>query len=213
MADVAPTGLEELTEFDLAWPHHADTLRPTGQSGVLIPLEDRGTGEYRRVEGYKLSACLLAERLQEGGHGDESLLYPFALCWRHHLELQMKMLISDSAAAYGEREPNDLSRTHSLGALWGWAKPYILRTFPDDDSANTTVPDRIIGQLVDIDPDGAAFRYAKRVNGTSTVPRPISIDIGPFHQALLGLSSYFNGAIEGTSWLADQQPDWSGEAP
>lgn len=205
--DESIVGLEDLSEFDIAWPSHSDTLRPSkSPNGNLVPFDSDRGGDYKRIEGYRLGAIELARAIKDGGRNEEPLVFPFIHCWRHHLELQLKILVTDSANLYADALPDDLTGTHSLAKIWGYAKPYILRTFSNDSSADTRVPDRIIAQFSQIDPDGVAPRYARTVTGRPSVRRELWIEIEPFHTSMLNLSSYLTGAIEGTAWLHDAQP-------
>lgn len=93
-----PPGLEDLTDFDIAWPTSTDTLRAsTSTTGARASIESAYGGDYRRAEGYRKAAMVLADKLSHGQRDDEVLVYPFVYCWRHHLELLLKQLITDSA--------------------------------------------------------------------------------------------------------------------
>lgn len=95
----------------------------------------------------------------------------------------------------------------TLASLWASAKPYIRETFPTDPTADTAIPDRIIGQLAAIDPDGMTLRYARTSTGKPTGTKPIWVEIEKFSTSLLNLSMYLEGAIEGTYYFADAKPD------
>ena len=200
--DERPVGLESLTDFDIAWPTKSDTLRVSSTPGRVAALHSVFSADYRRADGFRDAAVVLAEKLRQEGSEMDALVFPFVYCWRHHIELYLKILIKDSAEAYGQPLPRNFSATHSLASLWGVARDYIGRTFPNDPTANAEVPNRIIGQLAAIDPDGIALRYARTSTGKLTTASPAWIEIEPFHSAMLNLSSYLEGAIEGTSELA-----------
>lgn len=200
-------GIDSLTVFDLAWPAAADTLRPNATApGLTVPLQSAQGGDYLRIRGYRQAAMALSEILKKGDRVDEALAYPFVYCWRHHVELQIKKFIEDSVALHGDPLPEDVHKTHSIGALWNIAEEYIKKSFPNDSSADTTVPGKIIGQLAQIDPDGMVLRYARTASGQPTLKKAVWVELEPFHTAMLNLSAYFNGAIEGTSALSDCQP-------
>lgn len=200
-------GIDSLTAFDLAWPAAADTLRPNAIApGLTVPLQSAQGGDYLRIRGYRRAAMALSEILKKGDRVDEALAYPFVYCWRHHVELQIKKFIEDSVALHGDLLPEDVHKTHSIGALWNFAEKYIKKSFPKDSSADTTVPGKIIGQLAQIDPDGMVLRYARTASGQPTLKKAVWVELEPFHTAMLNLSAYFNGTIEGTSALSDCQP-------
>lgn len=200
-------GIDSLTAFDLAWPAATDTLRPNAAApGLTVPLQSAQGGDYLRIRGYRQAAMAISEILKEGYRTDEALAYPFVYCWRHHIELQIKKLIEDSVALHGDPLPEVVHNTHSIGALWEIAKKYIEKSFPRDSSADTKIPARIIGQLAQIDPDGMVLRYARTASGQPTLRKAVWVELEPFHTAMLNLSAYFNGAIEGTNALSDSQP-------
>lgn len=204
-----PAGLEDLTDFDLAWPTATDTLTPSAAAtGPRASIDSSPSGDFRRADGYRRAALVLADELSHGLRDEETLVYPFVYCWRHHLELMLKMLIKDSAELYGRPLPENLSKTHSLASLWASVKPYIRESFPDDPTADTTIPDRVVGQFANIDPHGMTLRYAHTPEGKPTGATPRRVEIMQFSQALLNFSKYIEGAIEGTYYLTDARPDW-----
>lgn len=200
-------GLEQLSGFDLPWPRDNDTLSPSSVTGASH-LEVRSTrsGEYERAEGFRLAAETLADALDRGGPGVEPLVYPFVYCWRHHIELQVKTVIVDSAELYGDHLPSWLNSTHSIAKLWNVAADYIAKSFPDDSSADPRTPKRIITQLAQIDPDGLTLRYARNRAGAPTLRNPIWLELRPFHTAMRNLSAYFDGVIAATDCLAENLP-------
>lgn len=100
------------------------------------------------------------------------------------------------------------SSTHrsDLDGLAIHGADYIAKSFPDDPSADPRVPARIITQLAQIDPDGLTLRYARTSAGAPTLSNPIWVELQPFHTAMRNLSAYVEGAIDGTSWLAENLP-------
>ena len=206
--DGRPVGLDSLTDFDIAWPTKSDTLMVSSTPGRVAALHSTFSADYRRADGFRDAAIVLAEKLRQKDSEMDALVFPFVYCWRHHIELHLKMLIKDSAEAYGQPLPKNFSSTHSLTSLWGVARDYIGRTFPNDPTAAAEVPNKIISQLAAIDPDGIALRYARTSTGNLTTASPAWIEVKPFHSAMLNLSSYLEGAIEGTSELASARDYW-----
>ena len=199
-----PIRLAELSDLDIAWPHHSDTLQPSKGDSKAVPIPGGRQSDLLHISGYRLAAKKLATEIQAGPRENESLIYPFAHCWRHHIELQMKTFLHIAAPMVGEPLPGNINQTHSLGRLWALVRLCIPRIFPDDPSADTRIPDRLIGQLVDLDADGATFRYAHTASGDATIKKPTSLAVQKFDASLENLSAYFTGAIEGAAYLSHQ---------
>ncbi|MDF1605900.1 hypothetical protein [Nocardioides sp. YIM 152315] len=196
-----PEGLECLTDLDLSWPSNADTLIPApGTRGLVAPIQTQFSGDFARIEGFRAAAQIVGERLIEGERVDERLLYPFASLWRHHLELQLKVLLPDLEQLLGEEISDPSIYQHSLTKLWAAVGPKIAQVFPEDDKDRAVVG-RVLSQLSTLDPDAQHFRYATHQNGKRTLSNFRGIDAAAFHQALMNVSSYLDAALNGAGFL------------
>src|SRR5689334_16692383 len=80
----------------LPWPSANSDLRPLGkdwQHHALLAWQ-RGSS-HGPISGYREGAEALAERMVDSRHEIDSLVYPYAYCWRHHIELLLKDLLAD----------------------------------------------------------------------------------------------------------------------
>jgi hypothetical protein len=201
---------------DFSWPSDSDTLLPTGavdptSSADLDWLRywARGTATFHAL-GFREAAELLAPRVGSGAGQEETLVFPFALCWRHHLELAVKMLISQAAEYVNESlskaARSDIAHSHDLANLWGHCRP-LLERIDDRDSGSLSQIHRLFRELSQLDPHpGTAFRYPTGSDGLPTLAGVDRLDVRAFHEACLGLSN----ALGGWSGIID---DWQSAAP
>jgi hypothetical protein len=156
---------------DIPWPSASDSLFGPEDDWRAIACLDwaRGSAVVRAL-GYQRAAEVLFEEIA-GGRDQDLLVYPFALCWRHHLELELKTLIR--AAANFLEEPVSAAAEAALGQhglldLWAQCRPLLERVDPRDDT-DLDHAGRLIAQLHKIDPSGEAFRYATTKGGEATL--------------------------------------------
>src|SRR5690606_22638246 len=91
------------------------------------------------------------------------LVFPFALCWRHHAELALKKLIADLQRWFGESV--NVPTTHSIQRLWQHARALLERWgHASNDDLNNV--ERVLDQLHQVDPTAEHFRYPRQKSGT-----------------------------------------------
>lgn len=203
----------------IPWPSDTDTVLPTGLIDPAVSADlmwlrywAGGTATFHAL-GFREAAELLAPRVGYGPGQEDALVYPFAYCWRHHLELRLKMLIAEAAGYLDEALPakvrKDLSRSHDLAKLWGYCRPLLERVDQRDSSAlaNENI-ERLLTELNWLDPHpGIAFRYPTATDGsTPTLGGIDHLDVESFHKACLGLSNALSG------W-SDMIVEWRSAAP
>ncbi|WP_205473028.1 hypothetical protein [Nocardioides sp. SYSU D00038] len=197
-----PDGFEDFTELEMSWPTNTDSLvPPRGSQGLVAPIQTRFASEYARIEGFRAAAQILGEQLIKGGRPEERLLYPFASLWRHHLELQLKVLLPDLERLLGLPMSDTSEYDHSLTRLWNAVGPKLAQVFPEDDDVDRRNVGRVLSQLAGFDPDGQHFRYAVQRNGRQTLPNFRGIDAAAFHQALMNCSSFLDAALNGAGYM------------
>lgn len=153
----------------------------------------RGKGMYGRIAGYREAAEVLYRQMigsQSIAHLD-TLIYPFASCWIHHVELHLKALMPDLRRLASR--PNEQIHTHNLKGLWTEVRELLEQLWPDDTAAIPHV-DRVITQLHAMDPHGQAFLYDRDRKGNPTLASIDQIDLPAFQRALLAVSNFLGGA-------------------
>src|SRR3954452_5087243 len=70
------------------------------------------------VDGYRKATRLLAGYVSEHGRDQDYLVWPFVLCWRHHIELQLKSLIASLRAYTRDYDERRRRPTHNIEKLW-----------------------------------------------------------------------------------------------
>lgn len=96
-----------------AWPHgEADLLREEPDSHVVACLGYSRDKWIGYITGYARAAELIADQVISNERDQNTLIYPFVMCWRHYIELQLKTLIG-LASLYLD-EPHMPMRSHSI---------------------------------------------------------------------------------------------------
>ncbi|MEW2267850.1 hypothetical protein [Streptomyces sp. NPDC047868] len=185
-----------------AWPHaEADLLREEPDWWVVACLDwsrDRWLGY---ISGYSKAAGVIADQIMSSGRDQDTLIYPFVMCWRHYIELQLKTLIV-LASNYLD-EPHVPMRSHSIDVLWRRARPLLERSFPSDDQTDLDNAERVFLQLHGMDPSSEHFRYPVRNSGAPTLDGIARIHVRNFHNVMVGVANLLDGADTGIREMTD----------
>jgi hypothetical protein len=204
--------VDELESDNIPWPNASDSLIGPGADWT----SSAGVGWARgrpdtRIMGFRMAAELLADTIAQGRDQDV-LVYPFLLCWRHHIELALKDLIEEACRLLQETTPK-VDDTHSLERLWNtFCRPRLQRIDPRavDELDNAG---RLIAELHALDPIGDAFRYhvtkeTKKHPATFTLPGVDNLAIDQVHKTCEGLSNLLGGARDLVAEGIANGADW-----
>lgn len=140
------------------------------------------------LDGYKQAAQLMVAYIKANNFNQDTLVYPFAYCWRHYVELAIKTI------AYEAGGITDL-RGHSLAKLWEHTRPFFISTSRHLDAENLTTIDSIIHLLNEIDPSGQTFRYARSSKGERHLASETLLNIDDFNLVLCSLAEVLDDCI------------------
>lgn len=181
-----------------AWPskHHdlnapADSYRGFSDIGW-----QRKLGLQGRIMGFRRAAEILyaGMRSEQSISDLDTVVFPYAACWRHHVEIQLKSLLAQLRAL--SDLPAESRHHHRIGQLWQEARKLLIQHFPGG-SADLASVGKVISQLAALDPDGQAFRYAAGRDGQDALAVVDQINLVAFHEALLGVANYLDAADTG----------------
>ena len=161
------------------------------------------------VGGYSKAADVIFERMLQTGRDQDTLVYPYLMCWRHHVELQLKNLILQSRRYLREAIP--LPRTHRLDILWRATRQCLERAWPDEENHDLNDAGRIILQLNSFDPTSEHFRYPTLKDGTETLTTLGRIYMPSFHEAMAGVAAMLDAADTGLRVMADDEAEIEAE--
>ncbi|HEU5156129.1 MAG TPA: hypothetical protein VFU43_03975 [Streptosporangiaceae bacterium] len=149
-------------------------------------------GLFGRIFGFRRAAEMLYEAmLASHSIADlDTVFYPYAMCWRHHVELQLKTIHAQLRAIGGL--PTQSHHHHKIQQLWRECRKLLIEHFPNESKADLNATDRVLRQLADMDPDGQEFRYASRRDGSATLPKVDRINLVSFHEAMLAIANYLD---------------------
>jgi hypothetical protein len=145
-----------------------------------------------RMEGYRRAAEVLVEHVLQHRGDLDFLIYPIANCWRHHVELQLKSLLT--ALRRFLDEPDGTVRGHDVLKLSREVQPRLASAFPDEPPSDAANVGRVVQQLHSADPDGQNFRYHRRTDGSLALTGIDRVDVRAWHGALLAVSNFLEGA-------------------
>ncbi|MDP5182322.1 hypothetical protein QOZ88_06700 [Blastococcus sp. BMG 814] len=166
---------------------------------------------YPYVAGFRLAAELMFKHVKQTGQDQDMILFPFGMCWRHHVELQLKSLLMELQRY--QREPVKAPATHDLQKLWRDVRRRLEATSPNDTGDLDAVEDLLL-QLHDTDRTNQEFRYSTRNDKTPSLGRLPWIDLAAFHDSMLRLSNFFNAAGTATyedGRVRDEYEQWMRE--
>lgn len=190
------------------WPSQADDLmRPASSYLSFADIGwQRTNGSYGRISGFRRAAEILYEAMiASAAISDlDTIVFPYAACWRHHIELQLKV-VSTILRTLLERTAV-ASNTHDLAKLWQQVKDMLHQQWPDD-TADLVHVTRVIGQLSAIDPNGQGFRYDRDVKGNLTLGNLDQVNLPTFHNALRGVSNFLSAVDAHADYDLDLKRD------
>ncbi len=171
-------------------------------------------GLYGRIQGYRRAAEILHHAMlaDQSVRDLDTVVFPYAACWRHHIELQLKSILVQLRVMCDL--PIQAAHHHKIDQLWADTQKIIATEFPEEkgELANAN---RVIGQLSKFDPDGQEFRYAYRRDGTDTLPSVDRINLLAFHEAMLGVAQYLDAtdtAVDETISMKREIDEYYAEA-
>lgn len=190
-ADDRPPKGPEL--FDLPpWPDRHHDLRATGADWSSHALVGYQAGR-ERAYGYRRAAEILADHMLVHRSDLNAVIFPFAACWRHHVEVLLKGVLVDLQRLLGV--PVVEHHHHDVLQLWNEVRPLLVRAHPGEERRDRSVVGRLLAQLSELDPLGEDFRYGKRRDGSETLADVDRLDVRAFHEAMQGVSSFLEAVV------------------
>lgn len=188
---------QPLTEPDgfAAWPSADHDLRGMDDDWWLVACFNLPLDQWiGYVSGYREAAEVLVAHIAGTGHSQDTLAYPFLLCWRHYTELQLKAINILLQRLMGC--PVEVQRTHKIGVLWARTQQLLKQAGfgdldPADAEAQATV-ERVLRQLDELDPSSEHFRYPVMNNGAGTLPGLDRLHLRRFHEAMTGAANFLD---------------------
>ncbi|MET8258367.1 hypothetical protein [Micromonospora sp. NPDC005205] len=198
--------LDDDGELEMVWPTNSHGLRDMGQVWQYMACIGWQNGNpYGPIQGYRRAAEIIASQIAERHHEIDLLIFPFGMCWRHHIELRLKDLLPALQELLGR--PVAVEPSHNIAKLWDKVKPLIIEAHGEGESTDVRNVSRIIGQLTRLDKDGQEFRYNKRRDGRPTLEGVEYIDVSKFHEAMSGVANFLDGVDTATDVALDHKRD------
>ena len=193
--DIEDESEPDLMSVEIPWPVANDVLVAGGPDWRLNAAVGWQLGDwYSYASGYKTAAEILSTHVEAVGRDQDVLLWPFVMCWRHHIELLLKTLLVVLQNLHDESPV--LMKTHSIDLIWQKVKP-LLKSVSDSDGEppeDVENVDHVIKQLHAIDGNGEPFRYPVNNSGVSHVFSFRIVNIPAFNASMSRISSYLDAA-------------------
>jgi hypothetical protein len=198
---------DPLSTYEHSWPDAtSDLLATDGDAWTMAYIHWSHNRWVGYVRGYREAADLMLAHVEERHHQADSLVYPFVMCWRHHIELQLKSIIVQ--VQEHNRQPPDFPRSHKLDVLWRLLYKPLLEIFPAEETEHV---ERLLLQLQQLDPTSEHFRYPVTVKGDETLPSLRTLPMREFHRTMEGLANFFEGASTGLYELTNARNEYEAE--
>jgi hypothetical protein len=125
------------------------------------------------IEGFRRAARYLVLQVDKTGRDQDFLVFPILFLYRHHLELQLKRLISRGHWLLGVDQPVLLG--HDLRRLWTVCRAVLEEVLPGDATEALDVVGEHIQALAAVDPSAQAFRYPIDTHGRPSLPEQLTL--------------------------------------
>jgi hypothetical protein len=191
---MSDSSFDDLLHQPFRWPAEGDRLfaPSTRRLGdALVGSYSLSSQLYGMTQGYKRAADLLVERATVERPDRDFLVYPVIFCYRHYLELSLKMIIQEYGPSVGVK-PN--WKDHRLEKLW----PVVKKILDDYNVSNGTddIVEECIAEFAKIDPNSFTYRYPVDTNGT---PLPVCLerlDLLQLRKVMNGIENYISGSYD-----------------
>ena len=124
------------------------------------------------IEGFRRAARYLVLQVDKTGRDQDFLVFPILFLYRHHLELQLKRLISRGRWLAGVDQP--VLWGHDLRRLWQACRAVLEEISPGDATRELDVVGEHIQALAAVDPTAQAFRYPIDTQGRPSLPEQLT---------------------------------------
>lgn len=192
-------------DFDnLPWPDKDDDLLELGDDWTNNACLNYSSDELSIYsEGYKRAGNMLSDKLQKNRNGIDFLIYPLIFLYRHHIELELKIIIKEGN--YLLEDEKVMRNHHKLHNLWDDAKKIIEEIWSDSPKDDLKTVEKTVLQLNDLDPGSYAFRYDRDKQGNKPNPDLNNIDIKKFSKVINNISAFFAGVSTAISVYNDHK--------
>ncbi|HKR82510.1 MAG TPA: hypothetical protein VJR27_05965 [Candidatus Saccharimonadales bacterium] len=178
------------------WPNPQADLLAGDKDWWFVACMDFPRDEWLGyIGGYWKAASLIVAQVAATGRDQDYLVYPFLMCWRHHVELQLKNLIIQCQRC--KRVEVEFPRTHKIGLLWEQTRTLLEEIFPTEDADHLDDVERVLRQLQGFDPTSEHFRYPVTKNGAPTLEALPRVHMRLFHEAMESVAHYLDAVDTG----------------
>jgi hypothetical protein len=200
-------------ETENCWPGLDDDLfAGDGREHDLIACVGwQGSRWYGFSLGYRQAAESVINQLRHEGRTTDALFWPFALCWRHFAEVQLKALLE--LLDQWHRRPSAPLVTHQIAVLWRHTRTALEDGQLGDFGTDLDAVGRVLAQLDQLDPSGMVFRYPVDRSGLPLwgSTKPANVDMRHFHQIMEGVANYLSAVETGVTVELDARNEYEAE--
>lgn len=119
------------------------------------------------VDGYKLAADCVVDRVVESATHQDILVYPAIFLYRQYLELELKGIVRDARRLLSLS--GGMPSGHHIQGIWDTCNPLVRQAFPDDSPREIDELGRLIREFAAVDSTAQAFRYPIDSKGQDTL--------------------------------------------
>jgi hypothetical protein len=147
---------------------------------------------YGYILGYRRAADVLVSHIANTGSYQDTVVYPYVMCWRHYVELELKTLIVLFQRFL--RKDVEIKRTHRIDLLWSELRRLFEESGLVKADAALAEVDEVLRQLHQLDPTSEHFRYPVVASGgTGTLPGLRTLNLRRFHEAMETAANCLDG--------------------
>jgi hypothetical protein len=162
---------------EVPWPRPGDRLFADDGGGWNACVGWSDNQWYGYIEGFRLGARILAERVAETEREQDYLVYPIVFGYRQALEVALKHLLSKGSQFIDGKVK---VTGHSLLRLWAQCRPMLEKVWPDGGSEELDAVEGVLKQFEAKDPGSTVFRYPLTLEGAPSLPNAEQINIVNF---------------------------------
>jgi hypothetical protein len=183
---------------ELPWPKAGDTLfGPGDDSWCDVCLNFRFDTWNLYARGYRQAAQRLVESVLISDTSPDTLIYPIAFLYRHHLELRLKIIIAEGQELLNLK--SDFPAHHRLDLLWKTVRQILEEFYANDPKDVLGWVENCLLEFSKLDLQSFAFRYPSDKLGNQTLKGLENLNVQQFAKTMEGISNFLEGAGSGIS--------------
>ena len=133
----------------------------------------------------------------------DTLIFPIGFLCRHYIELRLKQLTRNRKILENCQAEEKIN--HRIDELWHANRPFIEKTWPNDDRRILEFVEGFIKEFVNHDFSGTEFRYPESTKGHQSLQKLKNFRLEEFKEGIKQLANFLDSICGATEEYVHDQ--------